>query len=1175
MTASLHLLFLSSQLFYFSALVVKPTPYRPLFIVPVALVAAYFFGSALQYRTQLEYAYACAIVAQLFYASDYILITDIQRQFVQRGQTKPAFQLSLLDRVKWAASLYVGCRGVGWSHEPTYALPPRPPPSLTRSQFVARQLHVLAWELLLYDAITTFTFSNPSFARDGHSIAADGYFSRVVNVLAFAFAGVPSIDVPHRLSGILCVLAGIMEPQDWVPLFGSFFHAYTLRNFWGRVWHQSLRRVGVSHGRFLAYRVFRLKKGSTASFLVQVYITFLLSGLVHLAGDYALVGRLSSCRGLHFFLSQAVAITVESVVLSAAQKLSISYPCRWLGYLWVLAWFTYTLPQWVDPLLRAGLSEASSNLGFFSWANTVPSVYKLRLRLTRVNHSSRILAFNAQYRSLAMSIAANSSILVIDKFPAFDLFKHHRLVLIKFCLAAVKHLVVFNDIYQNQTVLYGLYTKRKEDEAYKSHQINENSYLEVLGDAYHEPETLDIHRASKHGLNGLPQLSIAVFSPTSRVIVDAAQSPVIAAKPVFEPLITVKDLPTIPPTPLLPSTPAFEDSLSIPYDALPSPCTPSLVYSSPVLLSPTSDASSATLNDSRIMKVEELKLLHFLSKGACGQVYRAKDMISNRQLALKVMRKVDNVFKNPAAKQMLIDEKKIMASLQGCDWFVQLEASWHDSNNIYFAMTYYPTDIESEIIRCEGLPATRARFYMIELIIALEELHKRGIVHRDVKAANVLLRWDGHIVLADFGLAKDFGRKTTIAERSYQPYWPYKTEDDVCEAPRRSPQELTFVSDEWCGSEIEMAPEIVLQEYYSFGIDFWAATITLYLMVTGRHPWSEDQEKDIESQIIEDDVTFEPEDDISEDCKDFIRQMLKKEPTERLRIGLDMTSHPYFAGVDWVAMQNRAVPAPWIPDFMTGHFYDEEWGAINHFEPGLALRKDNDDLPSDFLFTSSKMQQSTPVSPALAENPLGNLFDFENVDDGDDSYNLDLEEDDEVDKLAHLVRQVNVQTPVLSSSVSHASMSPSFHSASQLHNIRVSECAIEPTLETVAECTECTVEPAVAASLDYTASSEYTGKPILATREVDRYQDVVEPVKGRTERDTNQTGLYAKVVSWLKNLLPWAAKSASNVTCNVTLTQAVQDDLSVWESIKWSFRKMWVPKVKQLHGPQRKRSILI
>ena len=132
------------------------------------------------------------------------------------------------------------------------------------------------------------------------------------------------------------------------------------------------------------------------------------------------------------------------------------------------------------------------------------------------------------------------------------------------------------------------------------------------------------------------------------------------------------------------------------------------------------------------------------------------------------------------------------------------------------------------------LLASEFSFLIGPKIIALDELHKRGIIHRDIKPANILIRADGHIALADFGLAKDFRLEPTLAERSYQPYWPFKTGDNVFEAPRRSPAELTFVSNDWCGSEMEMAPEIVRHEFYSFGVDYWSSGVTLYAMVTGK-----------------------------------------------------------------------------------------------------------------------------------------------------------------------------------------------------------------------------------------------------------------------------------------------------------------------------------------------------
>ena len=224
---------IASTHFYLAALIVKPSPYRRLFIVPIILVVTFFFQSALHDHSFLEYTCSCFIVTLLFAASDYILLTDVQRELFVKGQKEPAFRLSLFERVKWATPLLINPRCIGWSHEPTYALPPRQPPSVTRRKFISQELGRLARDVVLFEVLTTYRVKTDYFSIHGRSMAADGFFWRMVNVLVHGSFTMMSMGMSHRALGILRVLFGFVQPQDWVPLFGSFRDAYTLQRFWG------------------------------------------------------------------------------------------------------------------------------------------------------------------------------------------------------------------------------------------------------------------------------------------------------------------------------------------------------------------------------------------------------------------------------------------------------------------------------------------------------------------------------------------------------------------------------------------------------------------------------------------------------------------------------------------------------------------------------------------------------------------------------------------------------------------------------------------------------------------------------------------------------------------------------------------------------------------------------
>ncbi|KAI8314608.1 Serine/threonine-protein kinase cbk1 [Colletotrichum sp. SAR11_240] len=154
--------------------------------------------------------------------------------------------------------------------------------------------------------------------------------------------------------------------------------------------------------------------------------------------------------------------------------------------------------------------------------------------------------------------------------------------------------------------------------------------------------------------------------------------------------------------------------------------------------------------------------MSILGKGSFGVVKLVRKVVRdkyarrkyNEVYAMKIIRKSDMI--RSCQEGHLRAERDFLVAASDSEWIVPLLFSFQDMVNLYLVMDYMPGgDFLGLLIREKVLSESRTRFYIAEMILCVEEAHRLGCIHRDVKPDNFLIGADGHLKISDFGLAFD------------------------------------------------------------------------------------------------------------------------------------------------------------------------------------------------------------------------------------------------------------------------------------------------------------------------------------------------------------------------------------------------------------------------------------
>lgn len=264
--------------------------------------------------------------------------------------------------------------------------------------------------------------------------------------------------------------------------------------------------------------------------------------------------------------------------------------------------------------------------------------------------------------------------------------------------------------------------------------------------------------------------------------------------------------------------------------------------------------------------VKKYKVKSHLGKGGFANVYRIQSIDSSRVYACKIIPKAKLVSKEHQRK--LVSEIQLHRSLKH-ESIVRFERHFEDKKNVYILLEVCGNGSMMELsCRRKRLTEHETRYFMMEILIAIQFLHSRFIIHRDLKLGNILLDKDLSIKICDFGLAAklnfDSERKTTI-----------------------------------CGTPNYTAPEILNGRKsgvgHSYEVDVWAIGVIMFTLLTGKPPFETRNIKETYRRIKRVKYTWPQNSDsyISGQAKDLISGVFTKAAEERPKVG-EMITHPFF-----------------------------------------------------------------------------------------------------------------------------------------------------------------------------------------------------------------------------------------------------------------------------------------
>lgn len=281
------------------------------------------------------------------------------------------------------------------------------------------------------------------------------------------------------------------------------------------------------------------------------------------------------------------------------------------------------------------------------------------------------------------------------------------------------------------------------------------------------------------------------------------------------------------------------------------------------------------------VSLDDFELIRVIGKGSFGKVTLVRKKRDTKLYAMKVLSKPNIVRRNQVEHTRT--ERRILGTISH-PFIVKLHYAFQTDKKLYFVLDYAAGgELFFHLSRMKKFPEHYAQFYSAEITLALEELHSKGVIYRDLKPENILFDGEGHVKLADFGLAKENITEATQGAHSL------------------------------CGTPEYLSPEVLNKTGHGHAVDWWNLGMVTYEMLTGLPPWYTQDKDKLYKRLKEAPLKFPSH--VSKTASSFIQQLLIREPQERLGSNgaQEVKNHPFFDTMEFDILMRREIQPPFNP----------------------------------------------------------------------------------------------------------------------------------------------------------------------------------------------------------------------------------------------------------------------